>query len=295
MASGSWDEAVAGRRTMSSPPPGEPSSANDSATGMSSTSVYPLSSWRVRRFVPALRRISRELDLPEPTRARILLELASDLEGLVNHYRARGLGEEEAAQRAEAMLLIPPDALQQLIRVHTTGYQRWVSRAAGRLRWGFDLLLFVVGVLPMLLMAVIVIVAQLPAMGAVPLFWPLVAGALAVVTVAGVKAYELFVRRERSTRRLHRGLPALVFLGVLGPVLGMIAGLTGLYRLAMALGSSALAGPALHAVNEQAGRDATLLVLGLLLAFCAGVVWFVLVNRIASIELAESAALLGTE
>lgn len=249
----------------------------------------------MRRFVPALRRISSELDLPEPTRARILLEMASDLEGLVDHYRARGLSEEEAAQRAEAKLLIPPDALQHLVRVHTTGYQRWVSRATGRLRWGFDLLLFVVGVVPMLLMALAVIAAQLPAIGSTPLIWPLVASALGVAVIAMVKAYELFVRRERSTRRLHGGLPALVFLGVVGPVLGAFAGLIGLYRLAIALGSTTLDGPALMAVNEQAGRDATLLVLGLLLAFGAGVVWFVLVNRISSIELAESAALLGRE
>jgi hypothetical protein len=242
-----------------------------------------------------LRRISSELKLPEPTKSRILLEMASDLEGLTEHYRSRGLPEEEAAQRAEQKLLASPESLQHLIAVHTTSYQRWASRAAGRLRWGFDLLLFVVGVLPMLIACALVIAARAPSLGASPLAWPIGVAALAIAGIAGVKAYDLFVRRERSTARLHRGLPTLVLLGIVGPMIGLFAALLGLYRLAIALSAGTIDPAAYLAVTEQAGRDATVLALGLLLAFGAGLVWFVLVNRVSAIEQSESAALLGGE
>jgi hypothetical protein len=248
----------------------------------------------VRRFTPALRRISSELPLPEPTRARILLEMVADLEALLEHYRARGLDEEEAARRAEERLLASPEALEQLVAVHTTAYQRWVSRAAGRLRWGFDALLFAVGVLPIVGMAGFTVLVRLPGAAGSFLLWPLLGVATAIAGIALTKAYQLFVRHECATARLHRGLPTLVFLGAFGSLLGIFAALLGLYRLAMALMGGSAGVAAQVVIAEQAGRDATLFGLGLLLGFGAALVWFVLVNRLATIERAESAALLGT-
>jgi hypothetical protein len=221
--------------------------------------------------------------------------MVSDLEALVGYYRSRGLTEDEAAQRAEEKLLVSPEALQHLIAVHTTGYQRWVSRAAGRLRWGFDLVLFLFGVLPILLAGVLVIAARVPTMGAGPLLWPMLVCGCGITGIAALKAYQMFVKDERSTARLHRGLRSLVFFGGMGPLLGFLALIFGLHRLTEAL-SIGLDDVSDHvAISEQPGRDATLLAMGLLLAFGAGIVWFVLVNRIAAIERAESAAFLALE
>jgi len=240
-----------------------------------------------------LRRISSEL--PEPIRARVVTELVADLEALVAHHRARGLSAEEAARRAEETLLVSPEALQHLISVHTTPYQRWVMGAAGRLRWGLDVVLFVVGVLPILVAGMLVIGAQAPRMGTNPLLWPILACACGIAGIAGVKVYQLFVRRERSTMRLHSGLRSLVFLGAGGAVLGLLAALFGLQRLTNALASAPGEVAATVEIAERAGSDATLLALGLLVAFGAGIVWFVLVNRIGLIERKESAALLAIE
>jgi hypothetical protein len=249
----------------------------------------------VRRFVPALRRIASELRVPEATRARILLEMASDLESLVEHYRARGMSEEEASARAEEKLLVSPDALQHLVAVHTTGYRRWVDRAAGRLRWGFDLLLFAVAVAPMLAGSVILVSGQVPAVARSPLAWPLLAAAVAAGLLALAMAYALFVRGDRSTSLLHRGLPALPALGASGPLVGALAATLGVHRLAMSLAAGPLDPEAQRLVAEQAGRDATIVAMGLLLAFGAGLAWFVLVNRLASLEQAESLAVLGMD
>lgn len=59
----------------------------------------------MERFAPALRRVARELDLPRAVRSPLLLEMASDLDPVFEHHRSRGVGEAEAARRAEETVL----------------------------------------------------------------------------------------------------------------------------------------------------------------------------------------------
>lgn len=142
--------------------------------------------------------------MPEPAHSRVLLEMASDLEALYDHYRARGLDEDEAVRLTEERLVASPAALQQLVMVHTTGYQRWLSRATGGLRLGFDLVLFVLAVVPLLAFSGQVVGAQLRGGGA-GVLTGIVMGIGGVITgITLFKAYQLFVRRERSAARLHR-------------------------------------------------------------------------------------------
>lgn len=249
----------------------------------------------MRRFVPALRRISSELNLPEPTKSRLLLEMASDLEALYEHYRARGVDEEEAVRRTEEKILASPEVLQHLIAVHTTGYQRWLSHAAGRMRLGFELLLFTLGVLPMLAIAALTVISRVNGMSPPLLLWTLFLIGVAIATLTLWKAYQLLVRRVRSTADLHRGLFILLLMGAISPLLAGIAFLVSLYQLAIGPMSGGASQTALLIAAERIGQDAMLLSAGLLFGIGAGLVWFVLVNRIAAIEQAESAALLATE
>ena len=293
MDPGMKDEATARRRSMFSWPWARRISESESPSGTSSTSIYPLSLWRVRRFVPALRRISGELHLPEPTKSRVLLEMAADLEALYEHYRARGLGEEEAARRAEEKVLASPEAVQHLVLVHTTGYQRWLSRASGRLRWGLDLVLFLAGVVPFLIISALVVAAQIEGTKDIPFLWTILPLGAAIVVLTMWKGFQLFIQRERSISRLHRGLFTLLFLGVIGPVVGAIACFVSLHRTAMMLMHMGADEPARLVAVDQVIRSGTLLSFGLLLGFGAGLVWFVLANRIAVIEQAESQRLLA--
>jgi hypothetical protein len=295
MEPGTNDRAAGVGERAAAPSGAAPGWASGAVPGASFPGVYPLSLWKVRRFVPALRRISGELNLPEPTRSRILLEMASDLEALYEHYRARGLDDEEAFRRTEERVLASPEALQHLVAVHTTGYQRWLSHAAGRLRLSFEAILFIIGVVPMLALAMLAITA--PAQGIEPslLLWLLLGLGTAIGAITLWKVYQLLFRRVRSTAVLHQGLFTLLFLGVVSPVLAGIAFLAGLYQAALAFGRTEPSEVVMLAAAERVVHDATLLSAGLLIGIGAGMVWFVLVNRIAVIEQAESAALLAVE
>lgn len=52
-------------------------------------------------FNPLLKRINDKLDLSQPAKSRIVLEIAADLEDLYRIYRDRGLSEEEALHKAQ--------------------------------------------------------------------------------------------------------------------------------------------------------------------------------------------------
>lgn len=217
--------------------------------------------------------------------------MGADLEALFEHFRARGLDDEEAARRAEQRMLASPEALQHLVRVHTTGYQRWLSRAAGRLRRGMDLLLLGLGVAPVLVAVLLALAARVDEVRGEPLSWLLLAAAVPIASISLWKAWQLFVRRERSLPRLHRGLFTLLFLGVETVALGALSALLSLH--AFALEAMQAGGPAQAAVAQRVAGSASLLAVGLLLGLGAGLVWFVLANRVAAIEQAESAALLA--
>lgn len=72
------------------------------------------------RFTSLLKRIDDRLKFPQPTKSRILLEIAADLEDLHLLYLERGLGEEEAAQLAEEKFDFSDKALQEFTHVHQT-------------------------------------------------------------------------------------------------------------------------------------------------------------------------------
>jgi hypothetical protein len=219
--------------------------------------------------------------------------MAADLEALYDHYRARGVAEDEAARLTEERMLASPEALHHLVVLHTTGYQRWLGRASQGVRWGFEVLLFAGGVAPIVAFATLVVAVRLGDMLAEPVLWPLLAVGAGVAGIALWKAVQLLTARAHSTAGLHRGLPTLLFLGIVGPVLGGTAFVLGLYRLSMDQMIRRASPEALLAAVEPLAQAATLLAMGLLLGIGAGLVWFVLVNRVARMEQAESALLLA--
>jgi hypothetical protein len=222
----------------------------------------------------------------------VLLEMAADLESLYDHYRRGGADEEVAREWALARLLASPEAMQGLLLVHTTPYQRLVVRAATGVRWGFDLFLFIVGVVPLLLMSAHVVVTGSPAGGGGWFRWAVVGIGLVTAAIGIWKARQIFVRRERSTTVLNRGLVTLLFLSMVGPVIGGTGFLVALVGMNDRMARSDAYSPVLMAA-ETIAANGTVFALAILLGIAGALVWFVLINRIATIEREESALLLG--
>ena len=84
------------------------------------------------RFNQFLHHTGERLTLPKATRSLILVEIASDLEDLFQHYIRQGSSEEEAAARAEEKVNMSDEALAELVRIHSErrGWSDRISRRA---------------------------------------------------------------------------------------------------------------------------------------------------------------------
>ena len=91
----------------------------------------------MKRFAPQLRRIEQQLDLPQPVKGRILLEIASDMEDLLDVYLAQGVDEEEAGERVAAQFDLPIEAIRELEDLHRPVFRRVMDRlsAQAQSRW----------------------------------------------------------------------------------------------------------------------------------------------------------------
>lgn len=290
MAIGKKDVVPGDARRTASPGRGIGISTNAQPDGENSTPVYRISSRRYRAFAEGLRGVSAALDLPEPLRSRVILEIAEDLESLAAEYRAAGMEEDEASARAQERLLVSPEAMRALVRLHTSGVERLISRLAAHLRTGFDALLFSAATLPFLLASALVVAGEFRDALADPLLWPLLFGALALLaTAAGsVRAIR---RRSRPPAAIRRVVFSLLPLAATIVAIGLFGFFWKVYAVTQRLGSGSPAD--LTPVVAHLVTGASMLAFGLLLAIAAGFAYVLLVNRVARIERLECAALFG--
>lgn len=241
----------------------------------------------MEKFRPALRRVAAELDLPRHARTELLLELSADLHAVYEHHRARGLPEEEAARRAEATVLGSSEVIRRLGRLHGSAWRGWPQELSARLSGGLELLLFFVGVLPVLATAVGVsvwVLAERPS----PLAWSIVLVGAVLAAVAAKESVRIL--RDGAPGGGH--LPTLLVLAAMAPVMGLLAPVVGLMRAVTGVGNRAAEEAVLLA--GLANELATLLA-GLLVGIVGLLVWFVLLELEARRAEREVDALLGED
>jgi len=234
-----------------------------------------------------LRRTRERLDLPPQTKARILLEIAADLEGLYSAYRAQGATHEEAEQRAVATCDLSETALAELIDVHRSWYAKLMDHLSerGQARWER-------GMLALLLVFIAATagaqIAREPLLAdAGPWAWPLVGIALAAAGLGLQQAHKLWVRQDHRPQGLRA--PLLGLFGLAGG--DLLIGLGGVAHGLMAGVAGALAGPDASAWRAvPALRECAALVTVCLLVFIlVALIGFLLLRRVARIEQAELA------
>lgn len=243
----------------------------------------------MRGFEVEIRRVAEQLDLPQPVRSRILLELAADLEDLAAALRQEGVDEEEARRRALASLLPSPSALAELRGVHRPLYQRLVDRFSERARHRLERLLLV-GVSAVVLGIGFEALARVHLLSSPSVFvWPLLAVAVLVVVLGTGKLLQLYVVKDHALARLRWGMFLLPVLAFASGAVGFIGLVLDFYATASAIEADVRLQALL--VLGWLRRDMPMLALALLVGVLAGLFWFVAAVRIAHIEQAEAEAL----
>jgi hypothetical protein len=238
----------------------------------------------------ALRELNDRLDLPQPAKARVLLEVAADLRELEEHFVGEGLTRGEASRRALERCDLSDEVVSDLVRVHTSVYRRFLDRLGGRAqtRWERTLLVvalaFVVATTGRL-----VVSAEIFAVAGTPL-WLAAVLALGAFVIFARKLHAVYLKQDHDTTRLRRGLSALPLLAGGVVVVGACAHWFGLYVVARRVAAD----PGSLAVQWMGWlhRSSAALVVCLFVGVVIAVAWFVLATKVGRIEEAEASVLL---
>lgn len=241
-------------------------------------------------FASALRELSDRLSLPQPARARVLMEVAGDLEALRQALVDRGLSPEEAEDQALERIDLSDDAVRSLVQVHGGWFRRVTDSIGERAGSRWEAVLLTALILVGLLLSGSVLHAIPLAREAGASLAPVALAAAVAFGIGAWKAYVLWIRADHRPRGLHDGL---------GPLLGAVV--LQLFLAFAALGFTALT--TVHAIRvapEAAGPTTfhwllealATLTMSLSLALSGGLVWFVLLGKVAAIERSEAETLL---
>jgi uncharacterized membrane protein len=244
----------------------------------------------VNRFSAILRRTAARLDLPQPTRSQVLLEMAADLEDLFDAYRQRGFSEDEAERRVTERFDASDDALSELARLHRSAFRRFMDRFSAQAQTLWERVML--GVI-LLFVAVMTgrSLASTTFFGNASVFvWPAIVVGVAAVGIFLGKTYQLYIKKDHRIRGLRRWLPTLLMLTCAALFNGVFG-----YFLTLQLTMTRIAGEyekfGIYFERWLVGGTATM-ILSLLVAILAALFWFVLMNKVRRIELAEAALML---
>ena len=136
----------------------------------------------MNRFADVLNQARDRLDIPEPSRTRIVLEMASDLEDSYQYYLDQGHEEAEATRLAKEAFGTSEEALRHLSKVHGSSIGGIADRVSGQAGQVWARFLLVVLVVFEIWLAVLILTEEAFRVYVSPFVWP-VAG-LAVVAFA---------------------------------------------------------------------------------------------------------------
>jgi|GEM_PF-951147 len=259
------------------------------------------------RFAAILQRFNASIDLPQPTKSRILLELAADMEDCYQAYTDRGLDEAGADARVREKFDLDDEALTALIDLHQPPMKKWMDRISSQAQTRLERI-----VLALMLVVVGLIAAQ--TMGNARFFQqasqfvlPMVGIAL-YATVCGLrKAFALYVRQDHDIRRLRSGLALPLILSGVNLLIGALGYFWELLKngdWAVLLASEqiyllSLQEPATRHTSyllvEWMTRNAATMMVCLLISLYTALIWVGLSSHVARIEQAETDFVLQTQ
>jgi hypothetical protein len=245
----------------------------------------------MKEFAETLRAIDSRLDLPQPARSRVLLEIASDLRDMYEYYRRQGLSAQDARREAVEHCDLSEEVLAELTQLHTSPWRRFMDRFSeqAQTRWERALT-----VLMLAFIAVVVgrVIATADVFTTAPRWWwAAVAVTSAAAALAGIKLYLAFIKQDHDSRRLRVGLSWLLVAAGADLLIGAYGNWMGMYGAARRTAGD-LEGLWRYVVEWLLG-GAGLQIICFTGAIACALLWYVIANKVARIERAEAAALLG--
>jgi len=244
-------------------------------------------------FEQNLREVAGRLDLPQPGRTRVLLELATDLEDLERTLLGEGMPPEKAHEKALEVLLPETETLTELETLHRPLYQRLVDRFSDPARHRLERLLLGAMTAGLFLISISWLSRADLFVDPSLFLWPLLGLGFLTLAVSAWKGFALFVKKDHGPERLQKGLVLIPALAVTGTIVALGGATFDLYQVAGRLEADYWT----EAVEllRWLRRDSAMLSVGLLVSSIAGMLWLALSAAVALVEQSEAELLAGIQ
>ena len=255
----------------------------------------------MKQFSNLLKNLNSKMDLPQPVKSRIILEIAADLNDLYHLYLKRGLNETDAASKAREKFEVSDEIISDLSDIHNNLFQQWLDRAIGKTQTFWERVLFVL-ILLFLMITTIYVVLTTPFFSEASKFvYPILAILIGVLILWFAKFYQLYIKKDHRIKRIRYGLSLFKFLAGTN----LFLALSGYFiELLLSKIEVLFLGPLfiliIQNVNETLPliielmiKNASLMIICMLATMITGILWFVIIQKINIIEQAEAEILLA--
>jgi hypothetical protein len=242
-----------------------------------------------RAFLPTLRSLDQELQVPIRERLRILRELESDLEELYGLLVAQGVAPDDARRRAVEALVPAGQSLAELSWLHAPLYWRMTRNITDSRLKVYERTVLVLATLSVVLVETLMLLRLDLLSDASPFMWPVLVLSGILTATLTMKTFTLWIKGDHQEP--DRGLGATLVMSGIVVATGFIGAFVDFVRLASVLESSA---------DQTTGlfmawliRACALLSVSMVVALAGGVGWFFL-SQWRSHQIGARDQLLGT-
>ena len=256
-------------------------------------------------FKTLLININNKLELPQPTKSRIILEISADLNDAYQSLKSQGMGENEAIEAAKQKFNLDKQSLNDLIQVHQTSFRRWFDHLSTQAQSWWERVILIC-ILAFIIISGGVTIMKLPIVEqASPFVWIIIVLALMASAVFLQKIYQIYIKKDHRLSSVKKGVPFLLFISGFSLVSCMWGYYWQLYnfkayghiletKMIYLLHTTDSTFPTVfrELINWMI-ESSTFVMIGMIAAIVFALMWYVLMIKISKIEEAEAAVLLG--
>ena len=251
-------------------------------------------------FIPLLKKMNKKLDLPQPVKSRIILEIASDIKDAYDDLLTQGMNKREAIIQIHEKFDLTDESIKELQQIHRPVFNRLMDRLSDQARNRNEKIILILMLISLSFISVKTILTTPFFQEASIYIYPALAIFTAILLQTGYKCFQYFIKKDHRIHTLRKGLNTLLYLGGGTLILGVTGFVLALYTSKLKI---LLLGPFFFISLGKSQillkngvtwliENTALMMICLMVAILAALFWFLLANKASSIEQAEAAILL---
>ena len=256
-------------------------------------------------FKTLLMNINNKLELPQPTKSRIILEISADLNDAYHTFQSQGMSEKEAIEAAKQKFDLDKRSLNELVHVHQTSFQRWFDHLSTPAQTWWERIILIC-LLTFVIISGSVTIMKVPLVEqASPFVWIIFILAIIACAVFLQKIYQIYIKKDHRLINVKRGVPFLLFISGLSLGSCMWGYYWQLYnfkeyghiletKMIYLIHTEHPFFPTVYKeLIDWMIESSSFVMIGMLVAILIAFMWYLLMIKISKIEEAEAAVLLG--